>query len=179
MTSLWQLSDLMRILRDVLALTSLLLFACPASAAGPWPAVYLETRMFSLWAIGIGLLTGVFFVLGCQHVSWARAGLASLAANVVSVVAGTLLLPLAGMMFGIFAAWTFERWFNWGAFNPVSWMVTLLLAVLLGAGLQWVIYRFLFRVQFHAREFLYLLLANAIPVMLAFASQYLVPVELF
>lgn len=169
----------MRALRDPGSVLCLLLFSCPASAAGAWPAVYLETRLFSLWAIGISLLAGTVFVRWCLHAAWGRAGLASLAANLVSVASGILLLPLAGMLFGILAAWTFERWFGWGAFNPVNWVVTLLLAVFISAGLQWAIYRLIFRFHFHAREYLYLLAANAVPVLLAFASQYLVPVTLF
>jgi len=88
-----------------------------------------------------------------------------------------LLVPLAGMAWEFLAMWSYQRWFGWGSFNPVTWLVTLVLACLINTTVECLIYRFGFKFAVKRREVLWLLLANAFSVGLAFGSLWLAPIE--
>lgn len=76
-----------------------ILFLLPTTAYANvvWPALYLETRLFSWWAIGIGLLVEFFFIKWLFTLPVKKASMATVSANAVSAVAGIILIPLAGI----------------------------------------------------------------------------------
>ncbi len=159
------------------AVVFLALLPSLACAAFVWPAVYLETRLFSLWVVGLGLIVEFFFVRWLFRPSLGKAALATFAASVVSAVAGAVLVPLAGIAWEFLAMWSYQRWFGWGSFNPLTWLVTLVLACLINTTVECLIYRFGFRFTVKRREVLWFLLANAVSVGLAFGSLWLAPIE--
>lgn len=67
-----------------------------------WPALYLETRLFSWWAISVGLIVEYFFVRKLFGLAPKRAAIADLSANTISAVAGILLIPVAGIVWEFF-----------------------------------------------------------------------------
>jgi hypothetical protein len=91
-------------LSKFLIILGLLLIPSIAYANVVWPALYLETRLFSWWAISVGLLVEYLFIRRVFGLSPKKALLADVIANVVSAVAGIFLIPVAGILWEI---WVF------------------------------------------------------------------------
>jgi hypothetical protein len=139
--------------------------------------LYLEERLFSWWAIGIGLLIEFFFVRWLFRLNICRAVLATLAANAVSALAGVVLIPLAGMAWEFFPGLLFYHYLNWGTFNPVTWGATFAIASLVTTTIEALVYRIGFKFTVRWREYGWLVVANAASVAVAFISLFLVPVR--
>ena len=151
--------------------------SCGALADVVWPALYLETRLFSWWAIGTGLVAEYLVVRWLFQLSIQRAAVATLSANATSAVLGVVLIPLAGIIWEIFPGLIYNRLLNWGTFNPVTWAATFALACLVNTGIEALVYKKGFRLAVRRREFWWIFLANAVSVALAFATLFIVPVE--
>lgn len=169
----------MRFSRDVAAAVCLSCFSSLACAAQVWPALALEIRLFSWWAVGLALIVDFFLVRRLFGGARGKSVLAVLAADVLVVLADFVLVPLSGMLWGFVAAWSYQRWFGWETFNPLTWLVTLLLAICLNTVLKAVVWRFGFRFRIGRRELLWTLLVNAIIAVIAFGSLWLMPISLF
>lgn len=167
----------MRFSRDLAAATCLLCFSSVACAAQVWPALVLEFRLFSWWAVGLALIVDFFAVRRLFPVSSGKTVLAVFVADALAVLVDFVLVPLSGMVWGLIAAWSYQRWFGWETFNPVTWLATLLLAICLNATLKAVVWRFAFRFAVGRREMGWILLANAGVVLLAFGSLWLAPIQ--
>lgn len=158
------------------------LLAMPAVAYANvvWPALYLETRLFSWWAISVGLVIEYMFVRWLFGLAPSRAAIADLSANAVSAVVGLVLIPLAGIAWELFPASVYNWALGWGTFNPITWAGTFLLACVVNAILEGVVYKKAFKVDFKIRskKFGWLVLANAFSVGVAFASLWIVPLHL-
>ncbi|MEW6563351.1 MAG: hypothetical protein AB1400_09000 [Pseudomonadota bacterium] len=102
-----------------------MLASLPAQADVVWPALYLETRLFSWWAIGLGLMAEFFFIWKVFSLSPKQALLADIAANTASALLGVLLIPLAGIVWEVFPGLAFYHLFNMGTFNPITWQLPL------------------------------------------------------
>jgi hypothetical protein len=156
-----------------------LLLPSVAYANVVWPALYLESRLFSWWAIGIGLLIEFFFVRWLFGLSARRAALADVSANAVSSIAGIVLVPLAGIAWELFPASLINWVFGWGTFNPVTWVGTFVLGCSVNALLEGAVYKRWFApsFRFKSKAFLWLLAANSLSVGAAFISLWLKPVQ--
>jgi len=163
-----------------LLVCALFLFPVLTYANVVWPALYLETRLFSWWAISIGLLIEFFFVRWLFSLSQKQAIIASVSANAVSAVAGIVLIPLAGIAWELFPGSIINRAFGWGTFNPVTWVATFFLACLVTGIIEGAVYKKWFAPEFgfKSKAFLWLLGANSLSVGAAFASLWLRPVQL-
>ena len=75
-----------------LYLLGLLLIPVVAYANAVWPALYLETRLFSLWPILIGLVVEYFFVLKLLVAVPKQAAIATIAANTASALLGIIII---------------------------------------------------------------------------------------
>jgi hypothetical protein len=153
----------------------LLFFSQPAVSDVVWPALYLETRLFTWWAIGLGLLIEFFFVRWLFALSPTKAALATLAANAVSALLGFVLIPLSGIVWEVFPGLLIYPLFHMGTFNPLTWAATFILACLVTTGLEAIVYRFGFKFMVRRREFGWLLIANALSVAVAFVSVFVAP----
>ncbi len=157
----------------------LLLLPAVAYADVVWPALYLETRMFSWWAISIGFVVEFFFVRWLFSLAFRRALIATFSANLVSTIAGILLIPLGGIAWELFPGLVYNRALGWGTFNPVTWAATFLIASVINALIEGSIYKLAFKydLKFKSRKFLWLVLANGISVGVAFASLWVAPIR--
>lgn len=157
------------------------LWAMPALAWANmvWPALYLETRLFTGWAITLGLVVEYLFIRHLFRLSPWRALQADLAANAVSALAGVVLIPLGGVAWELFPGALYMWALDWGTFNPITWAGTFLLACLINASLEGAVYKRAFKVAlpFRSRQFGGLVLANAVSVGAALASLWVVPVR--
>lgn len=142
-----------------------------------WPALYLETRLFTCWAIGIGLLFELFAIRIIFDTPWLRSAIASVTANAGSALLGLPLIPLAGIVWEFFPGSIYTSILGWGTFNPITWAATLVIACLLNALIEGFILRRLFKLPVGQKQFWLLALANAISVGVAFGSLFVVPVQ--
>jgi len=156
----------------------LLLLVSPAAIADVvWPALYLETRLFSWWAIGVGLVAEYLFIRWLFRRSIQRSVAATVAANAASSVVGVLLIPIAGILWEFFPGSIYMHFLHWGTFNPVTWAATFVLACFINTGIEAVVYKKGFKFQIRRREFLWIAVVNAVSVGIAFVTLFLVPVE--
>lgn len=164
-----------RSLKPAIAISLLLISSC-VQADVVWPALYLETRLFSWWAIAVGLIAEYLFVRWLFNLSIRRAAIATTTANGVSSVAGILLIPLAGFAWE-FPALIYTQPLNWGTFNPVTWAATFVIACLVNTGIETIVYKHAFKLPVHRREFWWIFVANSVSVGIAFATLFLVPIQ--
>jgi len=157
----------------------LFLFPVAAYANVVWPALYLETRLFSWWAIGVGLLIEFFFIKWLFGLSAQRSAIADVSANTISSIAGIVLIPLAGIVWEIFPAFVINWLFNWGTFNLVTWVATFVLACFVNALLEGAVYKKWFAPEFRfkSKAFIWLLIANSFSVGVAYISFWVNPLK--
>lgn len=156
---------------------SLLFIPITAMADVVWPALFLESRLFSWWAIGVGLLAEYIFIRWLFQQSIQRSLLATVAANVVSTLAGVLLIPIAGLLWEIIPGSIYNSLLKWGTFNPVTWGATFILACLINTAIEALVYKNGFKFPFNRRAFFWIFIANAVSVGVAFVTLFISPVE--
>ena len=144
-----------------------------------WPALYLESRLFSWWAIGIGLLVEFLFIKWLFKLSTKKASIAAVSANTVSAVLGIVLIPLVGILWEVFPGTVIYWAFNWSTFSPVTWCATFIMGCLINAVLEGAVYKkwFVPGFKFRSKAFLWLLAVNSLSVGAAFVSLWLNPVQ--
>jgi hypothetical protein len=142
-----------------------------------WPAMFLEQRLFSWWAIGLGLVVEFFFVRWLTTLSLPMSIVADLSMNAASALLGILLIPLAGIAWEFFPGMILYKVFDVGTFNPGTWAATFLFAVFINAALESLVLRFAFRQKVDKRVFWWLCVANSLSVALAFGSLFVRPPE--
>ncbi|WP_396586766.1 hypothetical protein [Bermanella sp. R86510] len=162
-----------------IAIWILMLVPVVAHANVVWPALYLETRLFSWWAISIGLLVEYLFVRKLFNVTPQKAVLATITANAASAIFGILLIPLAGIAWEVFPGLFLYHVFKMGTFNPITWCATFLIACAVNVALEGLIYKkaFKFNFLFKSKMFLWFMLANTASVGVATASLIINPVQ--
>lgn len=101
-----------------------------------WPALVVEPRLSSWWAIGSGLLVEFFFVRRLTTLDLKMSAVADLTMNAASALLGILLLPLSGLAWEVFPGIVLSTAFNIGTFKPGTWTATFLLAVFINAVLE-------------------------------------------
>jgi len=161
----------------VLLGTALVIVAAPATADMVWPALYLETRLFTWWTIGLGLLIEFFIVRWLFALPIRKAAVATVVANAVSAVAGVPLIPIAGIIWEFFPGMLYMGPLHWGTFNPITWGATFLLACLVTTATEALVYRYGFKFRVRRREFLWLCVANSLSIGVAFASLFIFPLK--
>lgn len=155
------------------------LFPLVAHANTVWPALYLETRLFSWWAISLGLLIEYFFVLKMLKTKPMQAAFATIAANTASALLGIIFIPLAGIAWEVFPGILFYHLLNMGTFNPITWVATFLIACAVNVVVEGFVYKKWFKLNFlfKSRLFLWFMLANAASVGVAVGSLIINPLQ--
>jgi hypothetical protein len=137
-----------------------------------WPAILLEERLFSWWAIVLGLAVEFFFVRWLTALNLRMCVIADLSMNAASALLGIILIPLAGFIWEIFPGLVLYKVFNIGTFNPGTWAATFLLAVFVNAALESLVLRHIFKQQVDKKVFWWLCVANSLSVAIAFGSLF-------
>ena len=143
-----------------------------------WPALILETRLFSWWAITVGLVAEYLFVRVFFRRSIQSSLVATLAANAASSLAGVVLIPLVGIVWEFFPGMIYMTLLNWGTFNPITWAATFALACAVNTLIEIQVYKRGFAWTVRRREFVGIFLANAASVGVALGSLWVVPAPL-
>ena len=147
----------------------------PVFADVVWPALFLESRLFSWWAIGLGLVVELFFVRWLTALDWRKSIIANLTMNAASSLLGIVLIPLMGIVWEFVPGIVLYRVFDVGTFNPGTWVATFLMAVFINAGLESLVLRLIFKQKVGKRVFWWLSIANSLSVGLAFGSIFVHP----
>ncbi len=155
-----------------LIIFGLLMAAVPARADVVWPALFLETRLVTWWAISAGLVAEYLFIRHLFGFGIKKSLLADVSINAASTLLGILLIPIAGIAWEFFPGIILYKVFNVGTFNPGTWVATFLMAVAINAALESLVIRWVFKTKVGKRGFWGLFLANAISVGIAFGSLF-------
>ena len=95
--------------------------------------------------------------------------------NIVSTTVGILGIPLSGLLWELIASITIQPIFNWGTFNPVTWLISCVLAASLNTVLEVATLRLLFKISWTKKLFWWLAVANFITVGMAIISIMIFP----
>lgn len=147
----------------------------PILADVVWPALFLEQRLFSWRAIGLGLVVEFFFVRWLTVLGFRMCIAADITMNAASALLGIILVPAAGFIWELFPGIIIYKVFNIGTFNPGTWAATFLFAVFINAALETSVLRFAFKQKTGKRVFWWLCVANSLSVSLAFGSLFIHP----
>ena len=140
-----------------------------------WPALLLEGRIASWWAIGAGLAIEYLLVRSITDLSPLRAALADVSMNAASTLLGFILIPIAGIAWEFFPGILIYKVFNIGTFNPGTWTATIVMAATINAFIERFVLRRFFKQVVTKRGFWLLFGANALTVTLAFVSIIYLP----
>jgi hypothetical protein len=144
-----------------------------------WPALLLEGRILTWWAILAGLGIEYFFVRGITNLSFSRAAVADIAMNAGSTLLGILLIPIAGIIWELFPGLIIYKLFDIGTFNPGTWIATILMAATINTFIERFVLRKLFKQPVaRKRDFWLLFMGNAISIAIAFGSIIYSPPKL-
>lgn len=167
-----------RVSRLLTAGAVVLLASTYARADVVWPALYLESRLLSLWAIPAGLAVEFAFLRWWLGFATRRAILADVTMNGVSAATGIVLVPIAGLAWELVPGQWVNSTFDVGTFNPISWTATCALAVLINTAVEGIVLRYGFKALLTRWRILGLAATNAVSVGLALASLGVSPLQL-
>jgi hypothetical protein len=144
-----------------------------------WPALVLEQRTLSVLPITAGLIVEwLALCFGGFGLSWKKAAVVDVVMNAVSTGIGVILIPALGLVWELGPGQVLFRIFNIGTFNPGTWAVTFLIAVLAATIIEASVVRWGFKIPLGRRRFSILCAANCASVAIAFASIWLKPPRL-
>jgi len=129
-----------------------------------WPALLVSLHLSAGWCIAISLVIESLALVRFLHIAPAKALAASLAMNLVSAFLGSLLIPLIGIRWEVFAGLTYQEWLNWGTFNPITAVATWLIAILVDTGIELFVLWLVFHMHMTRRLITVMLLANGLTV---------------
>ena len=139
-----------------------------------WPAIYLEARLMTWWAIAGGLLIEYLFLRKLFRMSTKKALYADVGINAASAALGIILIPLEGIAWELVPGMMLYN-LNVGTFNPITWAATFLFAILINTKVETSVLKKCFKEQVGKRGFWGLACANALSVSAAFGSLWFFP----
>lgn len=135
-----------------------------------WPALLMAIRLFAWWFIIASLLVEAAALCKFCKISPGRALFGALAANLASALLGLLLLPVIGVELEFVADTTYNVWFGFGTFNPVTQVATWVAATLLNTVVELTVLWLVAVLPLSRRLGLVVLLANAATATIAAVS---------
>jgi len=143
-----------------------------------WPALYAEDKVSSIPIIALSLVIEYFFFRRLFNLNAKQACFYTLAANLASGLVGLFGRPLSGLLYevtiGMLVMWIFD----WGTFNPVTWISVPIFGGALNALLELLTIRIIWKHKLSKKNFYWMWLANIITIGLATAWVVSSPREL-
>lgn len=141
-----------------------------------WPALLLEGRLLTWWAIVAGLAAEAVVVRFCLGMTTVRAIVADVVMNLASTLAGIALIPMAGFAWEALAGPVFLR-FGLESFGPIGWTANCFLAIAINTFIEGMVLFVAFKVRPERKVFFFLFLGNTVSVGLAMGSLLVDPRE--
>ena len=138
-----------------------------ASANLVWPALYAEAKVSSLPIILLSLVLEFFVIRVLFHRSVKVSALMTVAANIVSGLAGLFLRPLSGIVWEVSLGELVQQMFDWGTFNPIAWFFVPILGGGLNAFLELAVLGLIWKENFSLKNFFCLWAVNCFTVGIA------------
>jgi hypothetical protein len=151
------------------------IFIRTAFADVVWPALFLETRIMSWWAISLGLLIEYLFIRSFLKVSIKQSLKITLVMNLASCLLGIILTPLSGILWEIFPGILLYKIFDLGTFNPGTWTATFIMSVFINGGIEALVITKVFKTKIGKKGFWLLCAINALSIGAAFISLFIFP----
>jgi len=143
-----------------------------------WPALYAEDKVSSIPIIALSLVIEYFFFRRLFNLNAQQACFNTLAANLASGLVGLVGRPLSGLLYeltiGMLVMWIFD----WGTFNPVTWISVPIFGGALNALIELFTIRTIWKHKLSKKNFYWLWLANIITIGIATAWVVASPREL-
>lgn len=143
-----------------------------------WPALYAEDKVSSIPIIGLSLGIEFFFFRRLFNLNAKQAGFYTLAANLASGLVGLIGRPLSGLLYeltiGMLVMWIFD----WGTFNPVTWISVPIFGGALNALLELLTIRIIWKHKLSKKNFYWMWLVNILTIGIATAWVVALPREL-
>lgn len=134
-----------------------------------WPALYAEDKVSSIPIIALSLVIEYFFFRRLFNLNAKQACFYTLAANLASGLVGLVGRPLSGLLYevtiGMLVMWIFD----WGTFNPVTWISVPVFGGAFNALLELLTIRIIWKHKLSKKNFYWLWLANIITIGIATA----------
>jgi hypothetical protein len=136
-----------------------------------WPALFVESRLLSIWVIALGLVVEYFFVWRITNLGPIKSIMADVVMNAASTIPGIILIPAIGLVVALVPG-EFV-----GTFSPITWAATFLACAFLNTAIEWLVLWKLFKQDLGKKQFWLLALANGLSVGIAFASFLIYPIK--
>ena len=132
-----------------------------------WPALYFEGSLLVWWVIAAGLVMEFPFYYLTADRTFPRSLFALMICNLISTLAGILLIPLLGILWEFFPGLLLYRVFNLGTFNPITYGATFLLAVAANSFIEVLCLKKIYTITFTKKKYAFIVTANLLSVGLA------------
>lgn len=140
-----------------------------------WPALYAEDKVSSIPIIGLSLVIEFFFFRRLFTLNSKQACHYAFAANLASGLVGLIGRPISGLLYeltiGMLVMWIFD----WGTFNPVTWLSVPIFGGALNALLELLAIQIIWKRKLSMKNFYWVWLANILTVGIATAWVYATP----
>jgi len=143
-----------------------------------WPALYAEEKVSSIPIIALSLVIEFFFFRRLFGLNVQNAALYTVAANVASGLIGLLGRPLSGLLYEITIGMIVMWIFDWGTFNPVTWISVPIFGGALNALIELLTIRLIWKAKITNRNFYWIWLANIVTISIATAWVVVSPSEI-
>ena len=146
-----------------------MIYSATSHADVIWPPYVLFSKTM-WWAIAAGLLIEYLFVRKITNFGVVKSILVNISMNAISCLLGiSFITKLGGIIWeGILRIDPVEYLLFIGTYDPIEWLVTFLIAVLINALLESFVINKLFKKKLGWGGFWWLFLANGISVGIAF-----------
>jgi hypothetical protein len=149
--------------------TTAVLLPVVARADFVWPAMVLEGRILTWWAIALGLVAEWPVVRHLTRTGWRKSFLLNALTNLASTLVGIVLIPAAGFILSMSIV---------PGFSPVPFVIAALFAAAVNAAVEGLVLRVAVNLKYTSRVFWWLFGANLVSVAAAMASLLVSPPQL-
>ena len=129
-----------------------------------WPSLILELRLLSPIPIGCGLIVEWVLLHLAFDLTWKKAAWVDIVMNAASTVAGSFLIPQAGLILH-------QR------FSALDFLLSYLIAVLTSTAIEAAVVKWLFKIPLNRRRLWILCGANGLSTGIALVSLIIFPLS--
>jgi hypothetical protein len=150
----------------------------PLFADMVWPALYVMSRSYTWWGIGLGLVVEYLALKAIADVTWKSAAVPVIVVNAASALLGYFAIPALTLGWEFVLSYTIYQVIRVGTFNVFGWIATVLVMGAITAAPEYLLLILLFKIRFKkSRPWLWWWLANCVSVFIAFLTVLIWPVH--